>query len=893
LAWQRTDRYVPPDPNGFFPDDPQGGRKLDALFQADDKDRRSDAEILSTVRQGFRRMTQDRRLLLVWIGNRYIWGRDPQNPEAVEIMYHAVPLEPHYAVYFGLSVVHDKTANLLRTLAEVCMQGEEVERIVWGVGLQREELLAYITPHLQDSDPDKWELANAIVGHLRNGMGFERWQQERRLRRIRTDLQAYPARFKEALYSGDSSVRYEILKTIVDADTAYPRMDMTGVLDSSFFAPMQAAATDPNPEVRGLVAQVVGNRSLWSTAEDDPNAIELLLALTWDTDREVRHGAVYFGFLWPDNKKESIIRRLVELALTEGEGIIRSRIAMSLGHPKPGQPELVEKVLSERVPWVMFDPPQAASLCQLYRDILGKHPPGEWGLVLIYDRLPDRTDPTSRPRSEASVAAGGRAKREHAQNMISGRVLDPEGNAAAQTQVALCSADRGVSIRGTKLGRLMARRESLVVTTDAQGRFAFPEAPDRFQVIAANETGFAWVDGKELVSSADIRLQPWGRVEGTLRIGRRAGARERVSLLQYSNGKVFEHHVSLGDEVRTDVHGRFMFEKVPPGWLVVGHAVPIGGAAWTITGDLPAHVPSGQTVTVTAGGLGRPVVGRFVPSEGYTTPDNFRMGLYSMSTAQPERPRPDGFDRISIRERQQWYENWRATPQAQAYEKQVRYDPNNRRYHLSIERDGFFRIDDVIPGKYRTIIREQIAAPGHRRETGLYYGTIEVPAMAEPYTDEPLDLGNLVLRPCQNFEIGDVAPPFEAKTLDGRDIRLVDYRGKFVLLNFWYPAYDPGLADLKYLYGTYGAAGKLQFIGLAGFGTLREVEDHIGEHGIQWPQIYCGQGWEVAIVEQYLPPGPSHNLLVDPEGKIVAIGASVSARTIKQALERAQEHTIP
>jgi hypothetical protein len=51
LAWQRTDRYVPPDPNGFFPDDPEGGKKLDALYQAVDKDQRSDEEILSTVRQ--------------------------------------------------------------------------------------------------------------------------------------------------------------------------------------------------------------------------------------------------------------------------------------------------------------------------------------------------------------------------------------------------------------------------------------------------------------------------------------------------------------------------------------------------------------------------------------------------------------------------------------------------------------------------------------------------------------------------------------------------------------------------------------------------------------------------------------------------------------------------
>jgi len=54
LAWQRTDRYVPPDPNGFFPDDPEGGRKLDALFRAGDREQRATEEILATVRQGLR-----------------------------------------------------------------------------------------------------------------------------------------------------------------------------------------------------------------------------------------------------------------------------------------------------------------------------------------------------------------------------------------------------------------------------------------------------------------------------------------------------------------------------------------------------------------------------------------------------------------------------------------------------------------------------------------------------------------------------------------------------------------------------------------------------------------------------------------------------------------------
>jgi thiol-disulfide isomerase/thioredoxin len=35
------------------------------------------------------------------------------------------------------------------------------------------------------------------------------------------------------------------------------------------------------------------------------------------------------------------------------------------------------------------------------------------------------------------------------------------------------------------------------------------------------------------------------------------------------------------------------------------------------------------------------------------------------------------------------------------------------------------------------------------------------------------------------LKVGDSAPPFAAKTLDGKTVSLGDYRGKYVLLDFW------------------------------------------------------------------------------------------------------------
>ena len=148
-AWSRTDRYIPPDFNGFFPDDPKGGHLLDELFPSLQDSDLPDAKLLQIVRNGLRRTSQDRELILRAIGNRYIWGKTPQNPMAIEIMYHAADPENvygtrHYAIYFGLSVIQPtKPANVLRTLALICMKVDDendIGRVTWGCQNQLEEL---------------------------------------------------------------------------------------------------------------------------------------------------------------------------------------------------------------------------------------------------------------------------------------------------------------------------------------------------------------------------------------------------------------------------------------------------------------------------------------------------------------------------------------------------------------------------------------------------------------------------------------------------------------------------------------------------------------------------------------------------------------------------------
>ena len=53
------------------------------------------------------------------------------------------------------------------------------------------------------------------------------------------------------------------------------------------------------------------------------------------------------------------------------------------------------------------------------------------------------------------------------------------------------------------------------------------------------------------------------------------------------------------------------------------------------------------------------------------------------------------------------------------------------------------------------------------------------------YSREPFDVGSLASEARTTHGVGQLAPDFRATTLDGRPIRLSDFRGKYLLIVFW------------------------------------------------------------------------------------------------------------
>ncbi|MBC8217646.1 MAG: redoxin domain-containing protein, partial [Planctomycetes bacterium] len=468
------------------------------------------------------------------------------------------------------------------------------------------------------------------------------------------------------------------------------------------------------------------------------------------------------------------------------------------------------------------------------------------------------------------------------------RVVDPNGNPVAGAQVALCTKDKGVVIRAGKLGsNRMGGRTTTILETDADGLFDFSDWPDVFHVIAAHEKGFAWITSEQLASSPEIRLQSWGRIEGHLYIGRKSGADEKVSLLNYINKNAIDQGIRFEYEAHTDAGGKFAFDKVPPGWLEIGYLTRMGDSSWSQTGRTPVQIHPGVTLTIAIGGRGRPVVGKFVPPPGFGKPVYFGEGLRALDTVRPARPKPEDYDRMSKRQQQEWYNQWRKTPEAETYYDTMWRDPGRRHYVFRIEKDGSFRIEDVIAGEYNLTvwIEERLKGEGRPEEIAGYYGTIEVPEMSGGRSDEPLDLGELELSMHEPVRVGDVAPLFEGRTLDGKDLQLVDYRGRFVLLSFWQPVFHPERQQLQELHDTYNPDGRLEIIGLGGHDTLEEVKKYVQDNSIPWPQIHTGEEFRSGVAKDYGLPGTPCIFLVGPDGMIVAKG--LRGEKLKTAVRQA------
>jgi RNA polymerase sigma factor (sigma-70 family) len=420
---------------------------------------------------------------------------------------------------------------------------------------------------------------------------------------------------------------------------------------------------------------------------------------------------------------------------------------------------------------------------------------------------------------------------------IRGTLLRLDGSPAPNGVVYLVPAGDSLNLFNGDLDKY-ARKGAVQANVSSGGRFSLPPQKEDYLLLVLADAGFAIVHRRDLPRDNALHLQPWARVSGTVRIGTRPAAKLDLHAqsdsedLPTSPGepRIFPHN-----RVTTDADGRFTFARLMPGHYDFIRWVPNGMRRITIVNMAALDVVAGQSYDLKIGGSGRPVTGRLaLPA---TIPWMVRKAAIESRTATGK--------------------------------------PVQHGVQMSV--DGRFRAENIGPGDYQ--LRVSIHEPpsldqcGWGRLVGEFSRAFTVPSIPGMVRDDPLDLGTLEPAPgnIHPLHVGDTAPNFTVKTLDGKDLALADLQGKFVLLDFWATWCAPCVVEipnLKAVHEAFAAVPRFAMVSLSLDERAADARFFVNAQELNWTHGFLGPDSPVAAA--YDATAVPATFLIGPDGKILA-----------------------
>ncbi|MDR0413356.1 MAG: AhpC/TSA family protein [Dysgonamonadaceae bacterium] len=122
--------------------------------------------------------------------------------------------------------------------------------------------------------------------------------------------------------------------------------------------------------------------------------------------------------------------------------------------------------------------------------------------------------------------------------------------------------------------------------------------------------------------------------------------------------------------------------------------------------------------------------------------------------------------------------------------------------------------------------------------------------------------------------VGAVAPDFTLDDPEGKPVRLSDFRGKYLLLDFWASWCGPCRRENPNVVRVYNAYKNKNFeilgVSLDGEDQKQAWLQAIKNDRLTWPQVSDLRGWKNSVAVQYNISTIPQNLLLDPNGVIIA-----------------------
>jgi hypothetical protein len=459
-----------------------------------------------------------------------------------------------------------------------------------------------------------------------------------------------------------------------------------------------------------------------------------------------------------------------------------------------------------------------------------------------------------------------------------GVVLTPEGLKASDARVYL-QTEKGSLFQNTP-GQFHLSNGGQMVRTDPEGRFDFAVANDENRLTVLHATGFASLTVAELrAASQQVRLQPYGRIEGVVTL---AGApREGVRVAARSpigwDGNI-RHHIILN--ASTDGEGRFVFTNLIPGDYVL-YRMPhvISYHTTTESHRWPLEVKAGETAEVNYAFQGRTVVGAVDAG----SPVDWKWNPHLLVRKQAVPPNEPSFGAYVTPERyQKAREEFGRRPDVVAHRRAL------QQFQLVFDNNGNFRAEDVPPGKYELRIRvtkktagERFRNEGAEVEIGALITDVEIPAGP---ADQEFDLGTFELPGGGPVAEGE-AVAFPALGLDDKLLDLASLQGRPVVLVFW-ATWARGFEErLQQLQQAQATSGKLaQFVSI----NLDDPPEVIREHteGLpgEWIHARLESGNRYDVTERLVINTLPNVLVLDASGRVA--GRELEPQRLEKFVQR-------